>query len=135
MNCPCCDVELELTVTCDDPPLGVALAPTQVMTLTCPECGYAETERKVIDGEAPDRWIESRSSLQERLREFREEKERDLEDGNTDVLRTELARLNGYLDALERGEVADVVANIEFCAQKARVLEQLLKRGARDAQG
>ncbi len=128
MQCPACQTGLELSVDFPEPAPGVSLAPSQRMTLTCPQCGYAESETIVpgTDGLDAGKWVESRESFHDHIQAFAEKCERALREGERDRLVEEHERLTGYLELIGRGEVPDTLANIELWAAKKRALKRLL---------
>ncbi|MCK5660325.1 MAG: hypothetical protein KAH86_03125 [Methanosarcinales archaeon] len=58
--------------------------------------------------------------------EYKKRKEQDLLQGKKNELEAELQRLEAYFDGCQRGEVSDLVINIDFCYAKICALRQLL---------
>ena len=57
---------------------------------------------------------------------YKTQKEQELSQGKKDELEAELQGLEAYFDGCQRGEISDLVINIDFCYAKICALRQLL---------
>ena len=58
---------------------------------------------------------------------YRNEKQQELQQGKEEELAVELQNLEEYYAICMRGEVSDLVVNIDLCGAKIGVLKELLK--------
>ena len=62
------------------------------------------------------------------LNKYREKKKQELAQGKSAELENEYESLQRYIDGCARGEIPDILINIQFAQAKCGVLETILKK-------
>ena len=81
--------------------------------------------RPLSDGEK-DYYNDLEQNFDKHVEKYRQSKEQGLKDGKRAELESELKRLDEYYSGCMRGEISELLLNIDFCYAKVNVLKELL---------